>query len=402
MTIIDVDSHFEPTFIHPEDHPLHPMRDRLPSDADLAIEALAGDLWSATDPSTRAALEQEVPVLRMLRGESGVELGAQMMTASDRPAAADDADARVRWMDELGIAFALVNPGGSYSGPVVLTRRWLPERRDYQAAVRLCNDFLALWTAGHTERLAPVTLIDVDDIEWSVAEIERMRGLGSRAVSLRASAFGGLSPAHPANDRLWQAMTSLGMVGVLHIGSTPAEFHGGWSDAGWLSEGGGGVGGYLRFANSARIESAQKFISSLVFGAVFERVPNATIILSELWASWIPWFASRFDMLTDGAGTLGPFDASLRPQEFVRRNVKATPLPGLKDNGMGAIADIPEMLVFSSDFPHNEGNADPIAVYGDSLDLLPDGDRAAFLGATMLDVFARTGDPLPVAATAGP
>jgi hypothetical protein len=53
------------------------------------------------------------------------------------------------------------------------------------------------------------------------------------------------------------------------------------------------------------------------------------------------------------------------------------------------------MCVFSSDFPHIEGNSDPIALYGDKLDELDDTLRASFLGANMIECFARTGDPLP-------
>ena len=45
--------------------------------------------------------------------------------------------------------------------------------------------------------------------------------------------------------------------------------------------------------------------------------------------------------------------------------MKASPLPGLHDDGMDAIREVPDMLVFSSDFPHNEGNIEPITLYGE-------------------------------------
>ena len=400
MPVVDVDSHFEPQFAEDKDHPLAELSDKLPGKAEIAIEGLAGDLWNQTDAETRAELDERIPMLRLLRGEVDGEFAQQMMaTATNRPPAADDADARVAWMDTVGIDYALVNPGGGYAGPVALTKRWLPDRADYQRGVRLCNDYLADWTAGHTDRLAPATLIDVDDIDWSVGEMERMRGRGSRSVFLPATPYGGRSPAHPDNDRLWAAMASLGMIGVLHIGSTPAHFAGGWADAGWLLPGGGGAGGYARFANSARTEAAQKFINAMVFGGAFERVPTATILLSELWAGWLPWFVDRFEMLADSGGALGPMELSMSPQAYVRRNIKASPLPGMQDDGMSIIHSIPEMLVFSSDFPHTEGNADPIGVYGTALDELPDDKRTAFLGGTMLSVFERAGDPLVLASS---
>ena len=76
--------------------------------------------------------------------------------------------------------------------------------------------------------------------------------------------------------------------------------------------------------------------------------------------------------------------------------MKASPLPGLHDDGMQAIHEVPDMLVFSSDFPHNEGNVEPIALYGDALDRLDPATRDAFMGGTMAEVYERMGDPLPV------
>lgn len=223
-----------------------------------------------------------------------------------------------------------------------------------------------------------------------------MRALGSRAAMTRAEPFDGRSPAHPDHDRLWQCLASLGMVAVLHIGNTPARFEGGWGHSGWLEPGGAGVGGFLRLANASRTEAAQRPISALVFGGAFDRIPNLTLLLAELWASWVPWTIGRLDQFGDGNGVLGTWDQSLSPGELVRRNVKVTPLPGLGDNGMAVLADIPEILVFSSDFPHAKGNPDPIGIYGDALASQPAPLRSAFLGDTMAEVFARTGDPLPV------
>ncbi len=184
MPVVDVDSHFEPQFADDKDHPLAELSDKLPGRAEIAIEGLAGDLWNQTDAETRAELDARIPMLRLLRGEVDGEFAQQMMaTAANRPPAADDADARVAWMDAVGIDYALVNPGGGYAGPVALTKRWLPDPADYQRGVRLCNDYLADWTAGHADRLAPATLIDVDDIDWSVGELERMRGAAAVACS---------------------------------------------------------------------------------------------------------------------------------------------------------------------------------------------------------------------------
>jgi hypothetical protein len=52
------------------------------------------------------------------------------------------------------------------------------------------------------------------------------------------------------------------------------------------------------------------------------------------------------------------------------------------------------MLVFSSDFPHFEGFSDPMGYYGEELAPLDEKKRERFYGGSMLDVYARMGDPI--------
>jgi predicted TIM-barrel fold metal-dependent hydrolase len=52
------------------------------------------------------------------------------------------------------------------------------------------------------------------------------------------------------------------------------------------------------------------------------------------------------------------------------------------------------MLVFSSDYPHQEGNAEPLELYQPALDQLDAELRASFLGENITACFARTASPL--------
>jgi predicted TIM-barrel fold metal-dependent hydrolase len=80
---------------------------------------------------------------------------------------------------------------------------------------------------------------------------------------------------------------------------------------------------------------------------------------------------------------------------MLRRNVKFTPLPGFGDeDALDVVQALPEMALFSSDYPHFEGNADPINCYGAPLQALDAGLRRRFLGGNAAEVFARMGDPL--------
>jgi hypothetical protein len=88
---------------------------------------------------------------------------------------------------------------------------------------------------------------------------------------------------------------------------------------------------------------------------------------------------------------------------MLRRGVRVTPLPGFGDvDALDVLRAIPELCVFSSDYPHQEGNADPIRLYRPELDALDPGLRAAFLGENMAACYARTGDPLRKEGLAAP
>jgi len=54
---------------------------------------------------------------------------------------------------------------------------------------------------------------------------------------------------------------------------------------------------------------------------------------------------------------------------------------------------VPGVTVFSSDYPHYEGNPDPLEYYESALSTLDDAARAQFLGGSIADVYARMGDP---------
>ena len=80
---------------------------------------------------------------------------------------------------------------------------------------------------------------------------------------------------------------------------------------------------------------------------------------------------------------------------MLRRNVRMTPLPGFGDtDALDVLAQLPEMCVFSSDFPHQEGNAEPIELYRPGSTSSKTRLRASFMGENMQHCYARMGDPL--------
>jgi predicted TIM-barrel fold metal-dependent hydrolase len=381
--VVDVDTHWESIQFAPGQHPLEEFSDRLPDPMDRLAFALAGDLLAGLPAADRPSAAELLPHLVARSAEDGGR-------ASIHPAHDSDPDERVAWMDGLGIDHALVNPGGYWQMIEFLGA-------DRPRAAQRCNDYLAEQLAGHGDRLLPVAVIDFSDLDVAVAEMARMRGKGSRAFFLytvHGDPVNGMSPGHPAWDKVWSAATDLGMIPVIHVGNTSSRFTG-WANIGWDQPGGSGIAGLLRLANTQRVQVAETLLSALLFGGVFARHPTLTVLLEEMRVGWLPWFVGRCEQQTQPSVALGPWPFELSGGGFLRRQVRVTPLPGFGDrDALEVMAQLPEMFVFSSDFPHAEGNAEPIELYRPGLDELDEELRASFMGENMYECYARMGDPL--------
>jgi hypothetical protein len=96
---------------------------------------------------------------------------------------------------------------------------------------------------------------------------------------------------------------------------------------------------------------------------------------------------------------MGQYPYELTPTEFVRRNVRITPLPRPHQSPVALLEDLPECVVFSSDYAHHESNPEPTAHYDGLLSNMPPQVRASFLGGNLAECYARMGDPLAVTAS---
>ena len=76
--------------------------------------------------------------------------------------------------------------------------------------------------------------------------------------------------------------------------------------------------------------SAQVFLTAVVFGGVFERHPNLTVLVSELGIDWFPGWVNKVDsMAAPGVSPLvvGDYRWPLTPREYIERNVRISPIP---------------------------------------------------------------------------
>jgi predicted TIM-barrel fold metal-dependent hydrolase len=383
--IVDVDTHWEAISYESKEHPLAPWIDNLPSGVDMLAFGVAGDLLRALPAAERPTAHELMPALVKKAESSG---GPVVLHPLHESSAAE----RVAWMDRIGIDQCLVNPGGYWQQV-----QFVP-RAEWSRAIERCNAFLGEQLAA-TTRLHPVALADLSDPATAVAQLEHARAAGARAFFLSTEngrPQGGRSPGHPDLDPVWEAAVRLGMLAIIHVGNTESDFTG-WADIGWRDERSAGIGGLVRLANTQRVHAAQNLIAGMLYGGVFARHPELTVMLEEMRVNWVPPFFQTLERQAMPSFALGEWPYDVSGGDMLRRNVRSTPLPGFGDvDALEVLGELPEQLVWSSDYPHFEGNAEPIALYGDGLDDLDMELRRWFMGGNVEACFARTGDPLPV------
>ena len=102
-------------------------------------------------------------------------------------------------------------------------------------------------------------------------------------------------------------------------------------------------------------------LATMIFDGVLERFPELRIGVIEQGAIWVPsWMRqmeSAFEAFARHEERLQAL--SLRPSEYVRRQVRFTPYP-TEDVGWIIEQAGPEVCLFSSDYPHVEGGRRPI------------------------------------------
>jgi predicted TIM-barrel fold metal-dependent hydrolase len=385
MVVIDVDSHWEPPKLNRVGgHSSDRVRQIVETIAGEVLGQVPRDQWPPVDqlasPEMRKAFGGDVNPMAAALGSY-------------------DIDGRLQWCDAVGIDYQFVNAGG-FTGRELAIR----EPQERRAALRMANDLLLDELDAHQQRFSAVTTVDLTDLDGAIKELERCRARGSRAFHVRTAPPGGVSYAHPDHDRLWSATVDLGMVPYVHIGNSPAHFDAGWANVGLDHPSSPGAPGLMRLSNTARTHTVEIMVSAMAYGGVFARHPKLTILVAELWVGWVPFLLRRIDQSTTANRDpnldmmLGTWPYEQSAGNYVRQHVRVTPLPSQHSDAIATLRDAPEMIAFSSDYPHLEGSATPIDDLAPVIGGLDTATKQSFLGGSMLEVFERMGDPLPVRA----
>jgi predicted TIM-barrel fold metal-dependent hydrolase len=309
-----------------------------------------------------------------------------------------DPAARLAVCDAEGIDVQFLNPSFLVN-PIVQAARigraeLIPHIR------RAWNRWAMDLVHGSTDRLMPVAQVDWNDVPGAIAEMTRMRELGSRGFSLSESPVGvgrsgrdgrplARSVSHPDFEPIWSAAEDLGMAAIAHVGFSRERIQ-----FGWANNGASDLATYslLSMAVAPQL-GPQLLLGALALDGVLERHPKLLVIVEEVGISWLPHLVAVLDravgrdargLLADGesrpdfAGSA--YRLPLAPSEYLRRQVSVTPL--VVNEPLRPVLDhVPaELLCFSSDYPHVEGTASAVAICERQLAGCAPGVRETFYG----------------------
>jgi predicted TIM-barrel fold metal-dependent hydrolase len=277
--------------------------------------------------------------------------GAVKRSAFDQPALMHRPE-RLTMMDEQNIESALIIP----SMAVLIEGDFADRPEVVCANYRSFNRWLEEeWTYGSDGRIYGLPLLTMLDIDWAMAELERVAALGARMFYLKTGPVGGRSPADTHFDRFWSLVEETGLHPVFHIGDNvfahmyashwgedPNRAHGEFSALQHL------------LCNGERPISDT--LAALVLHNLFGRHPNLKVLSIEHGSSWVGPLLKLMDksamMGRNGAWPFGRLDA--KPSEIFREHVYLTPYP---EDDVEKLVQVvgPEHVLFGSDYPHPEG-----------------------------------------------
>ncbi len=238
-------------------------------------------------------------------------------------------------------------------------------------------------------RLLATCYVPLVDFERADAMAGEAIEMGAAALLVASGCPMGHSPSHIALDPVWRQAEEAGIPVVFHVGGTgdlidrayfdnglpiPADFHGGAEN--------------FRSVDYMAIPfPPMQTLATLIFDGVLDRFPDLRIGVIEQGCSWLPSWMKQMESAMDAFGRHEERlqKLSLRPTEFVERQVRVTPYP-TEDVGWVTDQIGPDILLFNTDYPHVEGGRRPFERFEKSLGDASEETRRKFYADNFVDL----------------
>jgi len=212
-------------------------------------------------------------------------------------------------------------------------------------------------------RLLPTGYVPLIDFERTAHAAREAIELGAKALMIPSRCPTGRSPSHIGFDPLWAVAQEAGLPIVFHVGGggkllEDAFFNNGLPP---VPDFHGGDDNFKSIDYMAIAYPPMKALTALIVDRVLDRFPNLKFGVIEQGASWVPGWMRNMDSAHNAfyKNEERLQKMSLKPSEFVRRQVRVTPYPH-EDTGWIIANAGEEVCLFSSDYPHVEGGRNPI------------------------------------------
>jgi predicted TIM-barrel fold metal-dependent hydrolase len=221
--------------------------------------------------------------------------------------------------------------------------------------------------------------------------------LGAKALLVPSGCPRGHAPSHPSLDPVWAQAVEAGVPVVFHVGGGLRAADDRLLDPDYFANGGprvpdfhGGDENFRSIDYMAIPTAPMQTLATLIFDGVLDRFPGLKLGVIEQGASWMPswmrFMESAFEAFRKNEERLQKL--ALRPSEYVRRQVRATPYPA-EDVGWIVANAGEEVCLFSSDYPHVEGGRNPIKRFEESMADLSELQKQRFYFDNFVDLMGR-------------
>jgi uncharacterized protein len=238
-------------------------------------------------------------------------------------------------------------------------------------------------------RLLPTCYVPLADFGRAEAMATEAIEMGAAALLVASGCPAGHSPSHIALDPVWRQAEEAGLPIVFHVGGTgdlidpgyfnnglpiPADFHGGEEN--------------FRSVDYMAIPfPPMQTLATMIFDGVLDRFPDLRIGVIEQGCIWLPSWLKQMESAMDAFSRHEERlqRLSMRPGEFVERQVRVTPYP-TEDIGWVTQQIGPRILLFNTDYPHVEGGRRPYERFERSLGDAPEEVRQRFYADNFIDL----------------
>jgi predicted TIM-barrel fold metal-dependent hydrolase len=238
-------------------------------------------------------------------------------------------------------------------------------------------------------RLLATAYVPIADFARARAMAEESLALGAKALLIASRCPRRHSPSHVGLDPLWAVAEEARVPILFHVGGgaplcSPMFFENGLPRE---KDFHGGEENFQSIDHMAIPYPPMQALSTMILDGVFERFPRLMFGVIEQGALWLPGWMRAMDAAIDAYGRHENRlkKLTLKPSEYVRRQLRVTPYP-TEDVGWIVREAGEETVLFSSDYPHVEGGRNPLRRFAASTQGLPERTLDRFYRANFAEL----------------